>query len=275
MKPIARIILYSIIICTLVGILISGMGFIRNNVSVKTGAETSGYTATADQIDAIQIDWAAGKINITADNTDTITVEVKNGTSNIMQNGRTLAISPQNKRGIFGIGSSAVFQDLHISVPKDWNCKQLEINAASTDITVQNLSCETVDIDVASGSIEFIDCSTDTIDFDSASGKLKYTGTLKSADLDGASLEADIQVTNNPQEIEMDSMSGKLSLTLPEDCGFRLNQADFNRSAKIEFETTEDKNEILYGDGACKINVDGLSVKIEILKARTDIRKQN
>ena len=64
----------------------------------------------------------------------------------------------------------------------------------------------------------------------------------------------------------METVSGDLNLTLPEDCGFTLEKDTVSGRFSSELPTTEQNGKIVYADGHCEIEVEGVSASVHIRK---------
>ena len=68
----------------------------------------------------------------------------------------------------------------------------------------------------------------------------------------------------------MDSMEGKLDIALPEDCGFTQPTDGISIQLAADFNYSYTKNRShVYGDGRCRIDVDGLNCNVTIRKLDT------
>ena len=227
---------------------------------------------SAKDIQSLEISWVSGKMTIEAMDTDTITIaEEASGSQRSMmvkKSGSKLIVEccEDSSPVFFNVGG-LVDKNLYITVPLDWECEELAIEAASADAMVTALTARKVEVDTASGAYVFRDCQVDSLDMDTASGGLEFTGTLNELDLDSASAGAKLTLSNQPKSIQMDSASGDLNLTLPEDCGFTVMLDTLSGSCSAEQDTVKRDEKLIHGDGACKIEVDGLSSSVHIRKA--------
>ncbi len=130
---------------------------------------------------------------------------------------------------------------------------------ANADLNLQNLIIDDLDFDGASGICRFSDCRIRTLDLDTASGDVTFSGTLDALDFDAASASFTAIVTNTPVALEMDSMSGRLDITLPEDCGYTVNMDALSSNFHSDF-----GNALLSGDGRCRIETDGMNCDVII-----------
>lgn len=244
-------------------------------------ADRPTYTANADAksfpADAVRklnIEWAAGTITILADATaNGIQITEVSGGSNryetvYKQSGNTLTIafSRESIRTFGFTAGKSDHKDLTILVPHDWVCQELELDVADANLKLQDLTIREMDFDGASGTCEFEGCNVEYLDMDTASGDIHFSGTLGTLDLDAASASFYGKLSSTPNAIEMDSMSGSLELSLPEDTGFTVNMDGMHSQFYSDFQTTARDRSYVYGDGRCKISVDAMSGDVTILK---------
>lgn len=288
-----RIILWSIVLILLLGILIAGIGVgnlfsrsIRNwdseDPSVSTdwnGDEaTSSCEFTADDIHNLKVEWVSGKIILQPDDTaDTIRV-MESGSSDskyqmvCSRSGSTLSIQfckDSISFPSFGVSINASLnKDLTILVPSDWLCDGLEIDTASADLQIRDMTIREVDFDGASGICEFVNCNVDELEVDTASGDVNFHGTLQTLDFSAASASFYGELLNTPRRMDMDGASGDLELVLPADAGFTVNLDGMSCDFSSDFPVETRNGSYVCGNGSCKINVDGMSADVIISKAQ-------
>lgn len=253
-NAITRIVLYSVLALLLIGLLVSG---IAANSYIFTFGTDSGTTvegeATFDiaQIKKLEIDWAAGSVQILVADTDHITVsEVRPESCKYQMvytlGGDTLSISYGRGNIVFGFGNNSIpSKDLVITVPKDWVCKELEIDGASLDIRIADLTLGTLDLDGAACSLHF-------------------SGSVEKVSIDGASADITLVCTNRISRIDVDGASCDLELTLPTGCGFLVQMDGLSCNFHSELAYTRENGDYSYGDRCCRIEVDGLSCDVRI-----------
>ena len=229
------------------------------------------------QVQNIEIEWVAGSIAIhKSDSLDYISISEASvdGSAPEMicrQSGQTLKIQYSEepmKFSSFGINAD-VSKDLVIRVPKNWNCNNLEIDAAATDVNIQDLTIRELDFDGASGNLILDNCNIEELDIDTASGDVEFVGTLENLDFDAASAKFYGEFYNCPRNLNMDSMSGDLELVLPEYTGLELNMETVTGSFDTDFTFGKHNDLYICGDGNCKINVSAMSSDVSILKGIT------
>ncbi len=251
-NAIARIIIYSLTVVLLLGLLLAGMGKGRFVFSIGSGGGEPVYgsgSVSAAEISALKIDWASGSITIQTGDSDKITFTE----SGNFDEGQAMTYSVKNgvlrlsyaKSG-FQIGFvSSPSKDLTITVPKDWVCRDLELDGASLEVEMEGVNIETLDIDGAScgvtvrGAVEILEC-------------------------DGASCDLKLLCADRPREMELDGASCTLELTLPAGCGFELEMDGLDCKFHSDLEFTHRGDAYRYGDGYCQINADGVSCEVTI-----------
>lgn len=254
-NAIVRIILYSFLTLALTGVLISGIvaeGF-TFGIDINIGGTTveDELSLEASQIKSIEIDWAAGAVEIRTADTDHITIhEVRSEKANTKMtykvSGSTLQLHYGNAKISIGFGNGSVAsKDLIITVPKNWVCEELEIDGAALDIDIQNLNVQKLNLDGAACSLNFI-------------------GSLDKIDIDGASADIKLTCSNRISAINVDGASCDLNVILPKDCGFLVEMDGLSCSFYSDLDYSRDSGSYSFGDKHCKISVDGLSCDVSI-----------
>lgn len=283
-NAIVRIVLFSLAILILGGILLVVLcfGLLRadGNTHIEKYTETSDVVEQADinyystQVRNIDIEWVSGTITIlknAAVSEITVTEYAPINTEHQMQckqSGQTLKIKfseESMKFPSFGIDVD-VSKDLIITVPADWSCNSLDIDAAAAAVEIIDLSINELDFDGASGTLVLDSCDIDILDIDTASGNVEFSGTLKELDFDAASARFDGEFFNIPQKLDLDAMSGDMTLVLPEHSGFYLEHETVSGSFDSDFDFHTMGAHYECGDSACKIKISALSGDVNILK---------
>ena len=299
-NAIIRIVIWSIVLVFLVGVLTAFIAEERylNNYMAATEpvdiAEAPLVQATPVQalpnedklvvaqnnVDKLEIEWVAGDIIIQPRDVEEITIsesDVQDEAYALVwqMEGKTLEIAfcEEHLMSKFGISFSAdISKDLYIYVPLNWECKSLEIDGAEATVEIRDMTIGDLDLDAASGTIRVEGCDIRSLDIDTASGDVIFSGTLDTLDFDAASANFTGEFYNTPSRIDMDSLSGKLDITLPEDCGYALSMDGMSKTFRSDFQGTENRNGIhTYGNGRCRIKVDGMSCEVDIRKGESKV----
>lgn len=273
-NAVARIVIYSIVILLLVALLLAGLGigsFAFDLFFDSGDYQTGSSSVPADSIRNIKIEWGSGDIAIRTKDIDTISFTEEGDFSDDQQmvysiSGNTLTIRCA-KSGIHVGFVKVTKKNLIVTVPSDWECGTMEIEVASADLCVENLTAETLDLETASGKCDFVNCNIQNMNVDTASGDISYTGTMQALDCNTASARFTGVFSNVPSRMELDCASGDYDITLPENAGFRVDMDALSGKFSSDFATTQADGAYICGDGRCKIEFDGASGDIIIRKA--------
>ena len=295
-NAITRIVLWSIVIVVLLGImccLMFGTPWSRRSGATESALVTapdetmvSGWSATVDDakysvstdvVQKISIEWVSGDILIQPGDVEEITFHEDNVNDEkyalvwkCRNNELDIRFCAENVSSFFGINTVTLSKDLTIVVPRDWVCDSLEVDAASATLEVNDMTIREVDLDTASGTCEFENCTVDEIDIDTASGDIRFIGSLDTLSCDAASASVYAVLSNIPSRLDIDTMSGDLDITIPEDAGFTITMDTMSSEFSSDFDTTVKNGKQVCGDGRCRINISAMSGDVAIRKGESD-----
>ena len=254
-------------------------GWVNAECLKLNGVNQTGSVGSADPaaIREIKIEWISGFVTVEPGDVQEITfLESGNGTDKYemvwKQSGDELVIQYSKDSSIagFGLHFGDGSKDLTVTVPRGWVCDSLELDTASTDLTVRDMIIREMEIDSASGTAKFENCTVSSLDVDTASGDVTFSGSLNELDFEAASASFTGVLENVPDKVKMDSMSGGLTLTLPEDAGFTVSLDAMSSDFSSDFPTVKKNKSYVCGDGHCKIEVSAMSGDVSILKQSAD-----
>ncbi len=254
-------------------------GWVNAECLKLNGVNQTGSVGSTDPaaIREIKIEWISGSVTVEPGDVQEITfLESGNGTDKYemvwKQSGDELVIQYSKDSSIagFGLHFGDGSKDLTVTVPRGWVCDSLELDTASTDLTVRDMIIREMEIDSASGTAKFENCTVSSLDVDTASGDVTFSGSLNELDFEAASASFTGVLENVPDKVKMDSMSGGLTLTLPEDAGFTVSLDAMSSDFSSDFPTVKKNKSYVCGDGHCKIDVDAMSGDVSILKQSAD-----
>ena len=218
----------------------------------RTGSTGS---ASVDTVREINIEWISGSVTVEPGDVQEITFSESGAATDQYkmvwkQSDDKLTIQFCKDSNVVGFG--------------------LHFGDGSKDLTVRDMIIREVEIDSASGTAKFENCTISSLDVDTASGDVTFTGSLSELDFDAASASFTGVLENVPDRVKMDSMSGGLTLTLPEDAGFTVSLDAMSSDFSSDFPTVKKNKSYVCGDGHCKIDVDAMSGDVSILKQSAD-----
>lgn len=286
-NAIIRIVIWSIVLLLLVSFLVTAILFRSFAYRTWNGMDQQEHTPmhvlpseegvsfNPADVDSLEIEWAAGSIILQPADVTEITVTE----SDVSDEKYAMLYKLTNSKLTIRFSEDVTFdfgttintdlsKDLYIQVPRGWVCRELEIDAASATLEVNDMTLGDVELDTASGVCLFENCAVNSIDVDTASGDIRFSGSLNTLDFDGASAGIYAELSNCPNRIDVDTMSGDLDLTLPSDCGFTVSMNAMSSDFSSDFETTTHNGNHVHGNGACRINVDAMSGDVIIRKAQ-------
>ena len=230
-------------------------------------------TVPAAGIRELEIEWVSGNILIQSGDVEEIQISESGVTDadyvmQVRQKEEKLSIAfTQGTQSFLGLGiHGELSKDLTVVVPASWACEDLEIDVASAKVEIQGLTIRDLEFNGASGECNFTDCTVDSLDVNTASGDVYFTGRLRDFDCEAASASVYAKLSNVPEEMDLETMSGLMDITLPEDAGFTVSMESMKASFSSEFDTTTQGNRYVCGNGQCKISVESMSGEVILRK---------
>lgn len=233
-SAVTRIIIYTLMIVLLLGILLSALGvtalsFLRTNMP-SPDTKNQGSVG-AELVNNISVDWSAGSITIITADTDEIHIQETGQISEkyVMEyeiDDGTLEIAYADEAVVIGFGSMPE-KDLCITVPKNWTCNELELDAAAVGVYIKDVA------------INEVKC-------------------------DGAALELDMVLSMCPKEIDIDGAGCEISIDMPSDYGYQVQMQGLGCEFESNVAYTTSAGSYYYGGRDCKVNIDGLGCELTI-----------
>ncbi|MEN6596104.1 MAG: DUF4097 family beta strand repeat-containing protein [Clostridiaceae bacterium] len=276
--------------------------YYRSNTqtSVDDGSTVVSDTESipAADINEIKIDWVAGSVEIRVGEGDEITFyETANRELTDAQKMRyTLSESGQLKikycadmENVFDWFNSASYnmpsKALVITVPASMlgSLDRLDIEVVSAEVTVDgvygtktaissvsggiqalNLTCKELDLDSTSGKVACENCTADKMDASSVSGSIVLDGVFQEVKTENVSGSTHIACATQPDDIDADSVSGSITILLPENAGFIAQLDTVSGGLSCEFSGTMSDKMVVVGDGSAKYSFETVSGSIHI-----------
>ncbi len=303
-NAIVRIVIWSVLIVTLIGILIysinnqENMGFKLFNISINESTVSKyedadsysiGNTVIESEFDGIDIDWVNGEVKLVPYGEKTVKIE-ENCDEELKQeyelrwkteNGR-LIIKPcesgakakkfPEKRLVVYIPKEMVKDIVFTkfnSISANFMASEFDFiffvaTTTSGDVILKDCKVADLKADSTSGDLILNNCTTDTAQLDTTSGKINVTGTASLVIADSTSGEILISTDNAPKAIKADSTSGKVTLELPENDGFTLEYDTTTGTLHNDFEAKNEDGKIIYGNGVNEYEIDTTSSNLYV-----------
>ena len=191
-------------------------GFVNSSAVKYSNADkyTAGDREITDKIDELDIEWPTGTVNVST--SDNRTVSIKETTKNEIEDkykvhswaeGSTLHIR-------FCKSGERCDEDktLDISVPKDIEFKDINVDCSSADVTFEGLSSETVSMDASSGNMTY-NGNADSFSANTSSGNIGFSGKASTITTDCSSGEVSIEQKGKSDSIDVDTSSGDINIS--------------------------------------------------------------
>lgn len=234
--------------------------------SANRGTESASQSFDASQVQSLEIDWVDGAVSIRQDTGDTLRYAVSGGdadsTAYSLEDGKLTISAMESSVLNFGSHRGA---DLTVLVPKGWTPKELSVESISAPIQIENLTGTELDVDTVSGVMELKDIRSDKLSLSTISAKITCSGAAHEISLETTSGNCALELTERPEKIDLDSVSGDLELFLPKTAGFTLRQDTVSGKFRSDFDyTCPSESRYVSGDGSCAISADTVSGNVNI-----------
>lgn len=235
------------------------------------------YSVPADGITALSIDWLDG----------TIEVEVYDGSEIILQETNSAALNESNslmytrekntleivsapsQTGLFL--SDTGRKKLHIYLPKNIEWKRLQIDAQDTDISINSMNFQNLRVDVVAGDLSLSKVKLENLSFSSLEGNLTVEDAqIEKINVDTTSGGMTARLTNCPQSIQFDTLSGDTKLYLPYDSEFMLQMDTISGILDSAFVGTYNEDRFIVGNGSAQFKMSTTDGSVQLFKLKEE-----
>lgn len=299
-SSILKIVLWSVVALILINILLIGIGFGSFTFGINKYPNASKYTAGSGEIDAgnlseIEINWIEGNVSIESYDGDTVhfyeesrkELDEKNMLHYYNDNGRLIIQYEKPNTSIFSFGKYNYDKHLTVQVPEEMtNLKTLNLDLVSSDSYVTGINVKYLDIENISGSVSLKDIEVSELDIETVSGSIdsdniivkkhadiettsgsaKLSGSVNRINFDSTSGDLDLLSDVCPDEIDTDTISGDINITIPNNEGFTYSYDGLSGDINCEFDIIKNNDEAVHGNGKSEFSFDSISGDINIMK---------
>lgn len=222
------------------------------------GSEYSGGSAelASEDIKEIELNWPVGDIRVVEHDAGTIIftetsgkeIDVDDQLRYIVKDGK-LEIR-YSKRDIdpgdfFGGGLE---KNLELRIPKSIDAIQtMEINTVSSELQVMLEQVRDLKINTVSGDVDI-------------------KGIYEDIECDGVSGNVDMNLSEAPKELEANTVSGEVRLSIPENQGFEAEHDSISGDFTCEFAVTSSKNRAVYKNPVSSFKFNSVSGNVSIIR---------
>lgn len=279
-SALVRIIAYFVLIVVLLVVMISGMRGDGFGISCSIGGAyhfdnedkySIGEFSLDEEITAVDIDWISGKVNIVVTDDDKVSAketDVDDEADELryrVVDGKLMIKFKKPERFTF---DESLKKTLTLYIPKDMaeDMKYMNISCVSANCSMMDVNVDEFVVEMVSGDIYVENANIDKVDVQSVSGSTKIEGTI--GELNAESVSGKIEITSNEQlsKIDMESVSGKMIVNMPEGDGFTAEMDSVSGKLSIGFLVTSKGDKRINGDGSAEYNFESISGTIELNK---------
>ena len=242
----------SVLFALVVACVLAGCGSASKYTYPNANKYEAGDREVGDAISAIDVDYLAGDITLTSEDTDTVTVRetagapleddlkvhtwVDGSTLHVRYcaSGKTLKTSDLDKR-------------LTIVVPSSVPLDTLDVDNAAGNVSLGLTTCKALAVDLAAGDVDLTADSVDSYSIDLASG------------------DCDLSFADTPRSGEIDSATGDVRVALPKDTDLTLTFDSAIADFKTDIEFTWNGETYVSGSGENTLDIDCAVGSLEIV----------
>jgi len=280
---------------------VDGVTYYSGGVDEDTGAVVVSDKATvpAEGINKIKIDWVAGSVNLRVGTSDEIVFsEASYRTLTDRQKMRyTVSDSGvlqihfcENLENIFdwfNLDANMPAKTLTMEVPASLIglLDEVEIDTVSANIDLSGVYGSKTDLSTVSGEIRCADVSVndlklsstsgtlvcenskaDKLNLDNVSGGIRIEGEYVSIDVNTVSGDTNLTLAVNPDRIDVDGVSGNVTVALPEGANFTARLDTVSGNLSCAFPGTLGSDLVVVGDGTANYRFNSVSGNVKIEK---------
>jgi len=208
-------------------------------------------------IAALDVTWISGYVNFEVwDEPEIGICEYDGNIANYEGSGGTLYV--EHDSGVLENGSG----ELTIFLPRDiaeYMLEKISVHVTSADVTINGINARRVEIFNISGFIQMEGQYGEVI-VETTSGDVSIFGSVENVELTAVSGSVYLYCDEALRSLEVDSTSGDVTVSIPEDLGFTLTFDSVSGSAVSGyFDASGDDFRYTHGNGEAQLRVDTVS----------------
>lgn len=281
-SAVVRLIIWSIVLCLLVGVFSLAMLLEWGSENMfrihRYDYDDEGYSVGNGSTDAlvtdIAIDWVAGSVTLLAvDGEEVRVIEDYDGQKEAhrlrwrVQKGE-LSVK-YCRPAIFG-GVDTGSKNLTVEIPRSMLEGLTDINVSAVS-AVQNisLSARELEIRTVSGRVD-VKGDYSSLDVETVSGAVNFDGSFREGSLNGVSGAWTIRLREQADELDMETVSGGMRVILPkETSGFHIDAESVSGNVDVRgfdkvYHSSEYHGANSWGDGRMEISMESVSGKLTV-----------
>ncbi len=239
--------------------------------------QIGGGTVYEESITELDISWVSGNVEVVLTEDDRYlslseeAAEPLDVSAELRWRVRDGELEVKWRKSGWYLSSGAPDKKLILRVPAKMaaSLSELSVEAVSASVQVKSLSAVQLELTSVSGSISVVGGVYSEIELENVSGGCYLDGVeCKTLAMETVSGKTELQLPSVPDVIDLRSVSGDLTVTLPQDAAFTLEREKVSGQLTSDFTLTQ-KGESHYvcGEGTARIKLSTVSGDLRLKKA--------
>jgi DUF4097 and DUF4098 domain-containing protein YvlB len=144
--------------------------------------------------------------------------------------------------------------------------EESEINTVSGEITCTDVSVNELDLGSTSGTIVCENAKAQQLNLNNVSGSIRAEGEFAEIEAETVSGEVRLSLSTVPSKINVDGVSGSITIALPETAGFTARLDTVSGSISCALPGTIGSDLVVVGDGSADYRFGTVSGSLRIEK---------
>lgn len=246
--------------------------FSCGNLYVYPEAEkySSGDSVISDEIKNIDIDWIAGNVEIKYGDTEKIEISESGAEKSDESHRLRWRIDKYTLKIKYAASMVECFttqKELTVVLPEKMKLEKITVDTTSADVNCKDIIADTAEFSSTSGDIEVTGAQMKNFDAQSTSGKIKAGKiSAKTIMTESTSGKVSIECTKTPENMDVESTSGDVTVKLPENAGFTADIDTSSGKFESDIPVKMNKNSYIAGDGSAQFKIETTSGDVKITK---------
>lgn len=229
-------------------------------------------------IHSIQVTWVNGPVEVRPWEGDTIRVAEyasrpldEDTRMQLQEQNGQLTIRWSRKNAIFGRNRMA--KHLVVELPRETRLESLKVETVNGPVNLQECSAAALKVETVSGPVDLRQFSAAALKVSTVSGAVQAWGNGEEASLETVSGEVWFAGEFLPRKLKLNSVSGELHVTLPQDVpGFTVEYSSVSGKFHSQFPLTGElsgrSGKAVYGDGGARLCMETVSGAMRLMNGQ-------
>lgn len=250
-------------------------------------------TVDGDKVHDLDINWIDGSIKIEVYDGEDVQISEKSR-KNLKEdeqlqyynkNGRLMIQYQKARKKLLSLEGN-LGKELTVKIPISTaeEMGYVGVDTVSSDTGMDGITADKIDLNSTSGDFELTGCRTSKLlmnstsgsltgeslfvegelNTDSTSGDVNIKGSVLRIDSDSTSGSVNVESKVCPEKVRTDTVSGSVTLSLPENDGFKFKNDTVSGMVKCDFYVTFENDHGIYKNGGADFSFDSVSGDVSI-----------